>query len=95
MNAMDNIERLKKQIESEQRKINSCNHSFKAAVYNPETVREPYGSHLVNQGSDVWCEPDGYRDVEKNRWTKTCINCGFSVHTYKTQPIVVGYEPKF
>lgn len=59
---------------------------------NPETITEGYGSKLVHQGSDCWCEFEGYHEVEKPRWTRKCTKCG---HTYNTKPVVSSYEPDF
>ena len=91
----DNIKRLQEQIEAEKRKISNCKHEFDKAFYNAETVREPYGYRMVGQGSDVWHEPEGYRDVKKDRWTRKCKVCGFEQHTHIQKAIVSGYEPSF
>ncbi len=91
----DNIKRLQAQIEAEQSKIRNCKHDFDKSFYNAETTREPYGYEMVGQGSDVWYEPKGYRDVKKDRWTRKCKVCGFEQHTYNQKPIVTGYEPSF
>jgi len=94
-NMNDNIRKLQEQIEAEKRKISNCNHVFDNSFYNPETIREPYGFKTVGQGSDVWTEPEGYRDVKKDRWTRKCKVCGFEEHTHSQKPIVSGYEPDF
>ena len=91
----DNIKRLQEQIEAEKRKINNCQHNFDNSFFNPETTREPYGYRMVGRGSDVWGEPEGYRDVTKKRWTRKCKICGFEQHTYNQKPIISGHEPAF
>ena len=91
----DNIKKLQEQIEAEKRKINNCNHDFDKPFYNAENVREAYGYKMVAQGSDVWHEPEGYRDVTKDRWTRICKSCGFEQHTYTQKPIISGKEPTF
>jgi hypothetical protein len=95
MNSTDNIKNLREQIEEEQRKIRNCKHDFGKPFYNAETVREAYGYRMVAQGSDVWGEPEGYRDVKKDRWTRKCTLCGCEEHTRSTKPIISGYEPNF
>jgi len=49
--------------------------------YNPETVKEGYGSVQVGSGSDPWWDFAGYRDVKVDRWTKKCTLCGHEIIT--------------
>ena len=91
----DKIKMLQDQIEAEKKKIANCKHEFDKSFYNPETVKEPYGSEMVTQGSDVWYEPTGYHNVKKDRWTRKCKLCGYEQHTDKQKPIITGYEPSF
>lgn len=73
----------------------NCQHVFDKSFYNPFTTKEPYGYRTVGMGSDVWTEPEGYRDVEKPRWTRTCKKCGFEQHTDKKKSIIIKEEPDF
>ncbi len=91
----DKIKSLQQQIEAEQRKIDNCKHNFGEAFYDAETVLEPYGYKMVGQGSDVWHEPQGYREVKKDRWTRKCKTCGFEQHTYTKKPVITDYKPDF
>lgn len=91
----ENIQRLQQQIQAEESKIRNCDHLFGDPFYNPETIKEPYGFKTVAMGSDVWTEPEGYRDVEKDRWTRVCSKCGYEQHTTEKEPIINGYQPKF
>ena len=91
----DKIKQLQDQIRVEQRKMDNCSHSWSVGKSNPETKREPYGHTMVAQGSDVWYEPQGYRNVTIPRWTRKCSLCGKEEHTYKQKPIVKGYEADF
>ncbi len=95
MTPADKIRDLQRQIQAESAKIERCTHIFGAAFYNPETVREAYGFKTVKQGSDIWSEPEGYHDVSKARWTKTCTNCGFAKHTNKQKVVTTIQEPDF
>lgn len=95
MTMNDKINELRRQIEIEETKIRNCNHDFGVAYYNPTTERKPYGYRIVAQGSDVWGESEGYRDVKVDRWTRKCKLCGFEQHTDKQKPIISGYEPNF
>lgn len=91
----DRIKQLQEEINAEKRKIDNCQHEFGDAYNNPETVRESYGYRTVAQGSDIWAEPEGYRDVIKPRWTRKCSKCGLEQHTNKKKPIITDYTPDF
>jgi hypothetical protein len=91
----DKIKILQEQIEIEKRKINNCTHNFDKPFFNAETINEAYGYKPVYQGSDHWFEPQGFREVKKDRWTRKCKKCGFEQHTNNTKPIIEGYEPSF
>lgn len=72
---------------------NRCCHEWGEVKYDPEIKKEPYGYRMVTQGSDVWGEPEGYRDVEHKRWSRTCKKCGKVEYT--THQVPVKYEPVF
>ena len=98
MNSNERIERLQKEIEAEKAKMSNCRHEYDEPFYDPETVREPYGSKLVGHGSDVWSEPQGYHDVRKDRWTRICIHCGKKEHSYELERVIIktnDFKPKF
>ncbi len=89
------IEELRKQIELEESKIRNCNHSFNEPIYDPETVKEGYGSVQDGKGSDPHWGYAGYRDVQKDRWSRKCLVCGFKQYTYNQEPVITKYKPKF
>jgi hypothetical protein len=89
------IKQLQQEIEQEQSKIRSCKHDFSEPKYDPETVTESYGYKAVVMGSDVWGEPEGYRQVQKPRWSRKCSVCGFIQYTYEQETVVVKTQPKF
>jgi len=91
----DKIRDLQKQIEDEKQKISRCKHDFDKAFSNPEDIIVPYGSRMVKHGSDIWYESEGFKHVDKPRWTRKCKLCGFEEHAYSQKPIVSGYEPDF
>jgi hypothetical protein len=95
MNPNDKINELQRQIESEKNKIKNCSHSFKEAIYDPETVKEGYGSVQDGAGSDPHWSYAGYRDVQKDRWSRECKICGTKQYTYKQEPVISSYQPKF
>jgi hypothetical protein len=95
MNATEEIKLLQEQIDQRKKEIANCKHIFGKPVYNPEIIKVPYGIHMQGHGSDVWGEPDGYRDESYSRWTRTCSICGKEEHTNKQKDIVVGREPDF
>jgi len=93
MNLADRKVELERELASVKREMKSCNHEWGETKYDPKTVKEPYGYKLVGQGSDTWFEPEGYRDVEKKRWSQTCKKCGDKRYTEQTRP--TGFEPTF
>lgn len=94
---MTREEQLKREYESKlsalRREQSNCNHEWGEVKYDPEIKREPYGYRIVTQGSDVWGEPKGYRDVEHKRWSRTCKKCGKVEYT--KEQVATKYEPKF
>lgn len=70
-----------------------CVHDWAEPKYDPEIKKEPYGHEMITQGSDVWWRPTGYRDVEYERWSRTCKKCGKVEYTKETT--VVKTAPKF
>jgi len=84
----DNIKRLQEQIAVEKLKISNCKHDFDDSFYNPETVKEGYGYVQDGAGSDPHWSYEGYKDVQKDRWTRNCKTCGFEQHTYNRKGLV-------
>jgi len=95
MNATEEIKVLQAQINERLKEILNCNHNFGKPFYNPDTIQVPYGIHLRGVGSDVWGEPDGYKNESIPRWTRVCSICGKEEHTNKQRDIVIGQEPDF
>ena len=91
----DKIRQLQKEIEVEKIKIEKCDHNYGKSFYNPYKINEGYGCVTKGQGSDIWSDFEGYREVEKPRWTRVCTKCGNEDHTCKQKPIVSGFEPDF
>lgn len=85
-------QRKKKQIQLEQFQ---CNHCWDSPEYDPETKKEPCGYRVIGQGSDVWVEAVGYSSVNIPRWSRICKKCGKVEYTYRCEPIIANYEPKF
>jgi hypothetical protein len=94
---MTREEALKAEYEAKLRALkqeqSNCAHEWGDSKYDPEIKREPYGQEMVTQGSDVWWVPQGYRDVEHKRWSRTCKKCGKVEYT--TQTVVLATAPKF
>jgi len=91
----DKILQLRKEIEAEEAKIRNCKHLFNKSYFDPETIMEGYGSVQDGAGSDPHWSCAGYKQVEKNRWSRKCEKCGFTQYTYEQKPIIKGYEPSF
>lgn len=94
---MTREEQLKREYETKLAALREeqlhCNHEWDAVKYDPEIKKEPYGYRKVVTGCHIWGEPVGYRDVEYQRWSRTCKKCGKVEYT--TEQIAVKYEPKF
>lgn len=95
MNNQQKINQLKAEIKRLEKETANCNHEWADVIYDPETTKEPYGNRQVGKGSDPWWEPEGYRDVQKPRWSRECKCCGKKEYTYTQEPIVIGNKPKF
>lgn len=86
----DEFETKLKSLHKEQA---NCNHQWGKVEYDPEIKSEPYGCRIEKQGVDVWSVPEGYRDVEYKRWSRTCTKCGKIEYTTEQRP--THYEPYF
>lgn len=95
MNHRRRMERLLEEVRQEQQAMENCGHEWGEVKYDPEEVRVPYGYKTVGHGSDVWTEPEGYRDDIKQRWSRECNKCGKIQYTYHQEPIISEYKPKF
>lgn len=95
MNKREEIESLQAKIAILKQEIARCPHDWNKPKYDPESFREPYGYRTVAQGSDVWGEPEGYRDATKDRWSRECKICGHKEFTYTQEVVSVDKQPKF
>lgn len=95
MNIRQQIEEHQAKIHELQRQMSNCHHDFKDSIYDPETVREGYGSKLIAHGSDVEYRYEGYHNVQKDRWSRECKICGKKEYTYTREPVIDHYRPKF
>ncbi|HWY36085.1 MAG TPA: hypothetical protein VNX68_15680 [Nitrosopumilaceae archaeon] len=95
MNNQEEINELQSKINQLKNNISNCKHDWTEAKYDPETVKEGYGYKQVAQGSDVWGEYEGYRDVKKSRWSRKCKVCGHIQYTDKQEIVEVKKQPKF
>ena len=95
MNERKRQNELKKELEQSQRIMDDCSHDFKNPIYDSETVKEGYGSIQDGFGSDPHWSYEGYRDVQKDRWSRECKLCGEIEYTYTQEPIIKSYKPKF
>ena len=89
------IKQLQQEIENEKLKIKNCKHIFNEPKFDPETVSVGYGSVQDGAGSDPHWSYAGYRDVEKDRWSRKCKLCGNVEYTYTQEAIIKEYKPKF
>lgn len=96
MNHRQQIENLQKEIKQHQQAIDDCWHKeWSDPKYDPEPIKIPYGYKNVGKGSDIWMEPEGYRDSTKPRWSRECKCCGKIEYTYTQEPVIVGHKPSF
>jgi len=89
------IKDLQREIEEEKIRMAHCNHDFKEAKYDPETISVGYGSVQDGCGPDPHWRYAGYRDEEKPRWSRECKICGKIEYTYTQEPIIKEYKPRF
>ena len=59
------IEELRRQIEIEESKIRNCKHSFNDPIYDPEIIKEGYGSVQDGSGSDPHWSYEGIEMYKK------------------------------
>ena len=95
MDTQKQIEQLQRQLSVLKAIQSNCKHDWNAAIYDAETVKEGYGSVQDGAGSDPHWSYAGYREVQKDRWSRQCKLCGHKQYTYKQEPITVGYQAKF
>jgi len=95
MNTQQKIDELQRQLRA--LKISQSNHihEWDNAIYDPETIKEGYGSVQDGAGSDPHWSYAGYHDVQKDRWSRECKICGKKEYTYKQDPVISSYKPKF
>jgi hypothetical protein len=91
----ERIKQLLTEIDNERLKMDQCHHDFGQPFYNPDSEKQPTGYETVGQGSDVWTQVTGWKDVDIPRWTRVCTVCGFEQHTTEQEPIITGHQPKF
>lgn len=95
MNEREKQEQLKREIAQSESRMANCKHVFNTPIYDAETVQEGYGSVQDGKGSDPHWSFAGYRDVQKDRWSRECNLCGKKEYSYKLEPIISSYKPKF
>ena len=81
MNLSKRKEELEREIASINKQIDACNHEYGECLYDPETVKVPYGSQIVKCGSDIYDMPEGYREEQQDRWSRTCKKCGHKIYS--------------
>lgn len=92
---MNKIESLQNQINQLKSQQATCTHEWGEVKYDPETIKVPYGSKNVGQGSDPWFVPEGYTDQQKARWKRVCKKCEKEEFTYDKKPVIKEYVPNF
>lgn len=95
MNERKRQEDLQRELAQSRERMSNCKHIFKDAIFDPETVKEGYGSVQDGAGSDPHWSFAGYRNIKKDRWSRECELCGKIEYTYTLEPNVVNYKPKF
>jgi len=95
MKPADKIADLQKQIDAEQNKIDRCHDEWGETYSDAGKKMEPYGHKVTAQGSDIWFDPEGYREVSYQRWARKCKKCGKVEHTEKSEPVTPHQKPVF
>lgn len=94
MDGQQELKRLRQEMERVERQMKDCPHDFADPVSDPEIRKEPI-SEMRMQGVDVFYETVGYSDKIIPRWSRKCKKCGKVEYSYKQEPIITGYKPKF
>lgn len=96
MNYNDDIKQLEKQLaakkDEQARKEANCNHDWDDVKYDPEKYRKEIVGDSYTQGSHVYFN-SSFVDATRDRWRRTCKNCGRIEYTYEQKP--VAYAPDF
>ena len=95
MNEREIQEQLKREIAQSENRMANCKHDFATPIYDAEEVmvqddRTGYETH----GVDRWPVPSFHKE-KKDRWSRECKECGKIEYTYKQEPVIKNYEPKF
>lgn len=95
MNERLRQEQLRMELAQSEARMKKCIHVFDEPIFDPETVKEGYGSVQDGAGSDPHWSYAGYHDVLKPRWSRECKLCGKIEYTYEQEPVITGHKPKF
>ncbi len=94
MNPREKLDSLRREMFAYEERIKNCKHDFNDAKFDPEIVRSPY-YNMCTQGVDVYYEISGYKNAQKDRWSRECKICGYVQYTYRQEPVIKEYRPKF
>ncbi len=93
MNLAERKAQLERELESISHQMQTCDHEYGETQYDPQIVMVPYSFTIVKKGSDIWEIPKDYIEEKQDRWSQTCIKCGYKRFTTKTIP--TAYKPVF
>ena len=95
MNEYDKQKDLHRQLEASKNAMSNCSHDFDKTIYDPEMIKEGYGSVQDGAGSDPHWSYAGYTDVDKPRWSRKCKICGKVEYTHEQEIVLVQKEARF
>lgn len=87
MNELEEIQQLERELRQRrsrlQNKQASCSHEWTEVKYDPEDILVQYCTgEYEGRGVDRWPKT-AYRKDKKDRWSRTCKNCGKVEYGYK------------
>jgi len=91
------IEEARKKLQNLENQQKNCHHEWDATKYDAE----PYKKEEVIIGDFSQCHGSDYHpstrfvDATKDRWSRTCKQCGVTEYTYEKAVVKVETEPKF
>jgi hypothetical protein len=88
-------EELRRELQESERRMSNCSHIFKDPIFDPETYNEEYLTGEYETNGNHMHPLTSYRESNRDRWGRECEVCGKMEYTYKTEPIVTNYKPKF
>lgn len=90
------LEKELQDAKDELSKLVTCIHNWDIAISDPEEIQTEVRNAGVQEINTAWAAPKEVVVMQSNvrqRWSRTCMNCGEKQYTYETRAI--KFEPLF